>query len=518
MTTKISSLSRRNFLKAAGYSAAAASVASASFQSFANETPKVPESTKVKRPNILLINSDEHSPFLSSMEGHPYVQTPNLQKLANRGTYYRSHYTASPLCCPTRSAWFAGVRPHKCQVYNNSVVFPQKRENIGNALRNQGIYTIHIGKFDGYGKADELGFSEIHTLWSPNVQDPGDMNVGRNPVPIRRLENREGIPRNTMYGPKKEPFKKDEPIFNLAAEWLTTKGMELDQPWYMQVNTSIPHFPCYTTQELWDKYEACGDLPEFDANHPNAKHPIAQSLRRHFQIEKFDEESIRGLRRGYAANSEWIDSKIGELVKLLEVTGQLDNTIIIYTSDHGAMRGEFGLQWKSSMYETSARVPLVIAGPGFDQSVLNNTATDSMDLQATIFKAFGAKRPAEWDGEPIQDLKLNDETRSSFSEYHGHGTHASSYLVRRGEWKYVYHYGEPAQLMHIASDPREGKDAVKTAKENPDVVQEMHNVLLTYLDPDKEHHRAEEFIQKQLAEFKKGGFKVLGGGQALRKS
>ncbi|KEI69321.1 hypothetical protein GV64_24555 [Endozoicomonas elysicola] len=463
-----------------------------------------------------MIQSDEHSPFLSSIEGHKHIQTPNLQKLADRGCYFQSHYTVSPLCCPARSSWFTGQRPHKSQVYNNSIVFPKALPTIGGILNKQGIYTVHIGKVDGHMKAEDMGYSEMHRLWSPSVQDPGDMNISRSPVPVRSLVSIDGVARNEMYGPVENPFKQDEPAFKLTANWLATKAIELDQPWFVSLNTSKPHFPCFTSEELWNKYESCQDLPEFDASHPNALHPVTRSLRDHFQVDQYDEKALRGIRRGYVANVDWLDSKIGELVAVLEETGQLDNTVIIYTSDHGAMMGEFGLQWKCSMHETSARVPLIITGPGFEQGVINHTATDSMDLQATIFKIFNAERPDEWDGEPIQSLTINDNNRASMSEFHGHGTHSSSYLIRRGDWKYVYHFGEPAQLFNIANDPRESIDAVQTAIENPQVVDDLHSVLLGYLDPDKEYHRAEAFINKQLEEFKTGGFEMLSGGHALR--
>ena len=514
MTHDSSSLSRRNFLKTAGMTAAALAASGLSVSSSANPTPRG-VGQHGKKPNILLVKTDEHNPFLSSMEGHPFVDTRNLQRLADNGVYHKSHYAASPLCVPQRSSWMSGLRPHKGQFYNNSVVFQQKFPSHGQVLRESGVYTVHVGKLDSYREASELGFSEMHRLWSPSVQDPGDMNVGRNPVPVRPLPNRTGIPRNEMYGVREDAFKKDEPIFNFAAGWLATTAQTLDQPWLLEVNTSNPHFPCFTSQELWDLYEGHDDLPEFDETHPVAQHPISRDLRRHFQAEKFTEEQIRGLRRGYYANHTYIDRKVGQLMKLLEDTGQLENTVVIYTSDHGTMMGKYGMHWKSSMHEDSARVPLVISGPGFEKGVTDSTASDSMDLQATLFSIFGVARPNHWDGEPIQGMKRNDDTRPMLSEYHGHGQRASSYAIRQGRWKYIYHYGLPEQLFDIDTDPQE---TVDLAAKRPEKVKEMHKALLGYLDPDKEHHRAEAYIEKQLEAFQDTSrYIILEGGQGLRK-
>ncbi|WP_066018561.1 sulfatase-like hydrolase/transferase [Endozoicomonas atrinae] len=507
-------LNRRSFLKKAGLTAAGLAACGLSLTSSANPTPVLPSRNK-KAPNVLVIKTDEHNPFLSSIEGHPFIQTPNLQELANTGTYYKSHYTASPLCVPTRSSWISGLRPHKGQFYNNSVVFQKDYPSHGHVLREQGIYTVHVGKLDAYREASKLGFSEMHRLWSPEVQDPGDMNVARNPVSERPLESRDGTPRNAMYGVKANAFSKDEPIFNFAKGWISSTGLSLDQPWLMELNTSKPHFPCFTSQELWDLYEGHDDLPELDKNHPVAQHPVSDDLRKHFKTDQFTEEQVRGLRRGYYANVTYIDNKVGELINILKETGQLDNTVIIYTSDHGTMMGKYGMHWKSSMHEDSARVPCIISGPGFNRDTVSHTACDSMDLQATLFGIFGVQRPEHWDGEPLQGLALNDHERTALSEYHGHGQSVSSYAIRQGNWKYIYHYGQPAQLFNIDKDPQETLDLASTQSEKR---KQLHNALLNYLDPDKEHHRAEDYIQKQLAAFQDTSkYQTLPGGHGLKK-
>ncbi|QQE11590.1 sulfatase-like hydrolase/transferase [Planctomycetota bacterium] len=506
-------VSRREFLKAAGVTGASLAAAGCSIESFFHPTAS---NSKLKgRPNVLVIKSDEHNPFISSVEKHPFVKTPNMQHMADNGTYYKSHYCPSPLSQPSRSAYQAGKRAHEIQVYNNCGIFHFDYPSYGQVLREQGVYTVHIGKVDSYQAAEKLGFSEMHRLNWDSVRDPGDLNFGRKPLTVRPLENYQGIPRHTLYGLKKDAYKKDEPSFALAKEWIKTKGTSLDKPWVMEINTSKPHFPMQSTKEFWDMYEGHDDLPEHDKYAESAQHPFSKDLRAHFQTDKFPESSIRGLRRGYYANVSYLDRKIGEVIDVLKENGLLENTIIVYTSDHGEMLGKFGMWWKSSLYDDSARVPCIVCGPGFDKGIVDNTAVDQFDLLASIFHAVGAKLPEDWSGDAMQTLEQNDDKHTAFCEYHGHGVRASGYVLRRGRWKYIYNCDAPNQLFDIETDPQETKDVIA---KHPNLAKDLHQDLLKYCDPEVENQRTEAFIAKQFEAVKNDpDLEFLDGGHAVRK-
>jgi choline-sulfatase len=155
--------------------------------------------------------------------------------------------------------------------------------------------------------------------------------------------------------------------------------------------------------------------------------------------------------------------------------------------------------WKSSMYEDSVRVPLVVAGPGFARGVRVRTPVSHWDLRATIFDAVGVPQPDGLPGEPLQELsrEYRRDDRAVFAEYHGHGTRGSSFMVREGRWKFLYHARAPHQLFDLDADPHELHDLAAT---RPDVVERLtHRLYDEFCDPVVEQDRAERFIRAQLA-------------------
>jgi choline-sulfatase len=196
-------------------------------------------------------------------------------------------------------------------------------------------------------------------------------------------------------------------------------------------------------------------MPEYGMDNETARHPRAVDLRTHFQTEHFTEEQIRGQRRGYLACVTFVDRQLARLIEALKSSGHLDRTNVIYTSDHGEMLGEFGMWWKCALYEDSARIPCIAAGPDFSGGRRSRCPVDLHDAQASLFAATGADRPAGWVGAPLQSIPEEDADRVVFSEYHGHGARESSFMIRRGNWKYLHHFNAPHQLFNLSEDPHE---------------------------------------------------------------
>lgn len=442
-------------------------------------------------PNVLFVLSDEHNPFFSSIGGNPIIETPNMEKLANAGTVFQNAYCPSPLCLPSRSAFMSGKPVHEIQTYNNcNQNLDTQHLSYGHALAAQGVHTTHIGKVDAYDRGENLGFSEM--ILPGDRCPPGDKNIRRNPLSIR-----EGAwKRADKFGPHDDPWNADLMKIDSALDWLRGTATELDRSWVLSVNLVKPHFPHYTTQSLWDKYADGGDLPEYGPECQSANHPYALDLRKHFETDYFTPDQTRGLRRGYLGCVNFIDDQLGRLIAALKQTGQLEDTDIIYTSDHGEMLGKFGMWWKCSLYEDSSRVPCIASGPTFCSGNTVRTPVDLHDVRSSIFHSVGARQPEDWLGEPLQGIAKNDPERIVFSEYHGHGTRASSYMVRRGKWKYIHCCAGPDQLFNLENDPNELNNLydVQTT-----VVEELEKELQKICDPELENHRAEEFIEAQLA-------------------
>ncbi len=458
--------------------------------------------------NFLVFTSDEHNPMISSVYGHPFIRTPNMQRLAEMGTVYENAYCPSPLCCPSRSAFFTGRRVHDIQTYNNCITDEFEYPSYGQVLAEQGVHTVHIGKVHAYRKAKDLGFSEMH---GKDARFPGDLNIGRKPLAIRSLETPNGGTRDANYGVRENPTEIDDGRVQRAVEWIRTKGATIKKPWSLAVNTSKPHFPMFSTQRLWDIYAEHEDMPEYGFDSEPAKHAYARDLQAHFQTTRFPEKSIRGLRRGYYSLVAYVDFQLGRILDALEETGLTDNTVIAYTSDHGEMLGKFGMWWKCTLYEGSARVPLIIAGPGFKKHHRIKTPVDQLDLQASIFRSLGCKRPDTWSGTHLQDIGENSSDHVAFCEYHGHGTRAGAYMIRKRNWKLIYYCEAENQLFNVTSDPDEQNNVVERF---PEIAAELEGELRRICSPEDENRRAEEFIKHQLEAIDKMNLVVQKGGLA----
>ena len=440
--------------------------------------------------NVLLLMSDEHNPLYSSPYGHPTIRTPHMERLAERGTVFANAYCTSPLCMPSRSSFMTGRYVHEIQVYNNCTAnLGYTLPTYGRMLAAEGVHSTHVGKVHAYAREETLGFAEmlVPSVW----RYPTDPNISRQPLAIRP----DGPERADRYGPHPNPFGEDVVRVETAIDWLRESAPELEAPWVLSVNLNAPHFPHYVTQDLWDLYPEGGDLPGHGRDCASAQHPYAQDLRRHFGTEGFTEEQVRGLRRGYLGGVTWVDAQLGRLLAALDDAGMAEGTDVLYAADHGEMLGKFGMWWKCTLYEDSVRVPLIAAGPSYGRGVRVRTPVSLLDAQASVFAATGARRPETWRGRPLQEIEPDDEGRVVFSEYHGHGTRAGAYMVRRGRWKYIHYVEAPHQLFDLAEDPDETENL---AAARPDVVAELRLALGTICDPDLENRRAEGFIRGQL--------------------
>ncbi len=441
--------------------------------------------------NCVVYMSDEHNPRYCSAYGHGFVETPTMGRMAREGTTWESAYCQSPLCLPSRSSFMSGRYVHEIQTYSNCTVnLGFDLPSYGSVLAEQGVYTAYVGKVDAYRKGRQLGFSEM--IMPGDRGWPGDTNHRRRPLTIR--EGSAG--RADGYGPREEPFETDRERVDAAVEWIEGTGSSVREPWLLVVNTGAPHFPHYVTRELWDLYPQGADLPENGPECASARHPYARDLRDHFETDQFSPEQIRGLRRGYLGCVTFVDRQLGRLMEALKRAGLLEETNVVYTSDHGEMLGKFGMWWKCSLYEDSCRVPLLAAGPDYPAGARVRTPVQLLDLQADLFRIFGAERPEEWHGEPLGEVPEEHAARPAFSEYHGHGTRSGACMVRKGDWKLIYCTDAPHQLFHLGRDPEELHNLYP---DEPEKASELEEELRRICSPERQDRRAHKFQERQLA-------------------
>ncbi len=441
--------------------------------------------------NVLLLISDEHNPCYSSVYGHPFVQTPAMDLLAGNGVAYENAYCPSPLCMPCRSAFMSGRRVHEIQAYSNCRIgVDPDITTYGSVLAEQDVYSVHVGKTHVFAPGDQLGFSEVRCAGADAAH--GDPEVGRRPFRIRP----DAAARASRFGVKASHLEVDLGRIDAAIDWLSHVAPALDAPWTLSVNINHPHFPHYTSRNLWDLYPQGGDLPDYGEESESANHPRAREVREHFQTDQFTEAQVRGQRRGYLACVTFADRQLARLVEALKNAGLYDDTNVIYTSDHGEMLGKFGMWWKCSLYEDASRIPCIAAGPDFPSGVRVATPVDLHDVQASLFASTGAERPPHWVGKPLQRMPERDDQRVVFSEYHGHGVRRSAFMVRKGRWKYIHHLDAPHQLFNLDTDPHELRNSYAAY---PAIAADLEGELRAICDPDAEDDRADRFIEAQLA-------------------
>lgn len=446
--------------------------------------------------NVLLLISDEHNPFYSSVYGHPYVQTPAMDRLAANGAVYENAYCPSPLCTPSRSAFMSGRRAHEIQAYSNCTIGVDPNiPTYGRALAEQGVHSVHAGKTHVFAPSGDLGFRE--TLRASEKPGAGDPEIGRRPFRIRRA----AAERAAQFGVKESHLRLDLERVDAAVDWLTRTAPALGSPWVLTVNIIHPHFPHYTSQELWDLYPLGGDLPVRGTEEETANHPRAREVREHFQTDRFTGDQVRGQRRGYLACVTFVDRQLARLVEALKAAELYDDTNVIYTSDHGEMLGKFGMWWKCSLYEDASRIPCIAAGPDYPAGLRVSTPVDLHDVQASLFASTGASRPPDWAGLPLQYVPERDDQRAVFSEYHGHGARHSAFMIRKGQWKYLHHVGAPHQLFDLEEDPDELNNLYEAC---PAVSGDLEGELRAICDPEAEDGRADRFIMSQLTAMPSG--------------
>jgi choline-sulfatase len=184
-------------------------------------------------------------------------------------------------------------------------------------------------------------------------------------------------------------------------------------------------------------------------------HSAVAAMRSFFDYGRwFDPELTQRGRQAYFALVSWLDHNVGRALGALEAAGELDNTLVIYTSDHGEMAGNRGLWCKSFMYRDSVDVPMIMAGPGVPPGATCDTEVSLVDIAATLDEAAGRTTDAHASLRMIAS-RPTDTDRLGFSEYHDGGSITGSFAVRRRQWKYIEHVDHPPQLFDVDADPDE---------------------------------------------------------------
>jgi choline-sulfatase len=317
------------------------------------------------RPNILLIMADQlAAPFLPAY-GHSMVQAPALDALASCGTVFESAYTNSPLCAPARFSMLSGQYNSKIGAYDNAAEFASSVPTFAHHLRGAGYQTCLAGKMHFVG-ADQLhGYEERLTTdiypadfgWTPNWEDA----EGRFDWWFHNMDS----VRFAGVADSSNQLDYDDEVGFQAVRKLRDLARTNDaRPWMLTASFTHPHDPYVARQQYWDRYDHDAiDMPKVGALPVDTLDPHSRRLRHVSAMDAVEltDAQIRNARHAYYANISYVDDWVGTLLATLEAGGMAENTVVIFTADHGDMLGERGLWYKMNFFEGAARVPLIVS-------------------------------------------------------------------------------------------------------------------------------------------------------------
>ncbi|MFC7249206.1 sulfatase-like hydrolase/transferase [Halomicroarcula sp. GCM10025324] len=444
--------------------------------------------------NVLLILSDEHRPDALGCAGHPHVETPNLDALAAEGTRFTDAYCSSPLCVPSRASFATGRYVHEIGAWDNAAPYDGAPSSWGHHLTEHGVQHATVGKLHFEPDVDD-GFDDQYLTEHMETLDtfglyrdpPGVRPNGRN-----RIERAGPVPDGqAWYNTNGANEVCDQNRFERAVEWIEDRSKS-EEPWLLSVNSLIPHFPLEVEQSYYDRYPPEEmDLPVDYP--PSDDHPVLNQLREHFDGLDLRKETLRRTRSAYFGLITALDDYIGDLLDALERTGQADETLVVYTSDHGEVLGDHGLWWKCNMYEQSVGVPLVMRGPGIERGQTVEGPVSLLDVVPTMTDALDVPADPAWQGRSLLPIATGrgeqDPSRTVFSEYHAHGTSHGIYMIRRGSHKYVHYVDGPDQLFDLETDPDELTNRAGAPKYQ-DIGTSLKAELREIVDPEAVDERA----------------------------
>ena len=441
-------------------------------------------STKPK--NLLIFMSDEHNPKILGNAGNPIVQTPNLDRLAAGGARFTSAYCTSPVCIPARASFAVGKYINQIGYADNADAYDGRIPSWHHSLRDRGHQVVSIGKLHFQGKGKDHGFSE-EIIPMHIIEGKGDlMGLVRSDLPVRKGAYKMA----NLAGPGESQYTfYDREIAARAQVWLREEAQKHhDKPWVLFVSFVAPHFPLTAPPEFYYQYyDQDLPLPKLYQKELRPKHPYQEDYRNSFNYDDyFDEKKLKKALAGYYGLCSFLDHNIGLVLNALGDSGFLEDTNIMYTSDHGDNLGTRGMWGKSTMFEEAAGVPLIVSGPDIPKGVVIDVPVSHVDAFPFILETVGETDSRLTEGYPGTSLSKiiagANPDRNVLVEYHGMGSTTGAFMIRHGKFKYIYYVDYPAQLFDLEADPEELTDLAENADYGV-VLQDCHERLLKQCDP-----------------------------------
>ena len=427
------------------------------------------------RPNVLFIISDDLNNSIGCYDS-PLVKTPNIDRLASRGVRFERAYCQFPLCGPSRNSMLTGLYPNSTGIIANAQIFRQtipQQLSLPHAFRLQGYFAARIGKLYHYNVPKSIGTN--------GHDDPASWELELNPAGCDRLLEEGDIfslrPGNfggtlSWYASQRGDLLHTDGMLASDAEWVLERcARDRSRPFFLAVGFYRPHTPYVAPKEYFAGYPQ-QQMPLVQGVAEDQQDLPAPALGSH---KKEHEDLTDPLRReaiqAYFASITFMDAQVGRVLNALDRLGLADNTIVVFTSDHGYHLGEHGLWQKMSLFEESARVPLIIAAPGKAKpGAVARTPVGLVDLFPTLSELCGVRAPENLQGQSLVPI-LADPTQAgrgwalSQVTRGGRRNQTFGFTLRTPRWRYTEwdqarqgrelydHQNDPRELTNLADDP-----------------------------------------------------------------
>lgn len=466
------------------------------------------------QPNILFLFSDEHSfrcfSHLSDDVGEP-VSTPTFDDLANTSANFTQSYTAMPLCTPSRLCVLTGRNVRGAGAWSNGHHIKPELTTLPETLGAAGYDTclvgkMHLGGSKQFGGFDARPYGDL-TGQTGHQDDPPTPGMG-NGMGMRSRTRDAGV---TGI---RESQHQERNVIDESIAWLREHRASSDNPWFLTSSFSRPHFPLTAPRRHFERYWQDGPTdrltePKVGHEGDTTDHPLTEGAIAGFRTDEIDEQERQRARAAYFACVDYLDELLGDFLSTLEREGFLENTIVVYATDHGELAGEHGIWWKHTWHEAAARVPLFIQLPGHRSGELTTseiqTPTSLIDIYPTLAEFAGADAPDDLDGESLAEATTTGEepTRSpvftdNLVPRWGEGTEFRA--VRDGEYKYVAFRDAPELLFDLSEDPLEQHNLAPSAsgrdREALDRLRELVNETMDFDAAEEERKRDQQQLEE----------------------
>lgn len=441
-----------------------------------------------RKPNVLLIVSDDLNQTALGAYGNKLVSTPNIDRLASEGMLFQNAYSQYPVCGPSRASFLFGYYPTATETFG----YTSGRENVGpkraslpQFFKEKGFYTARISKIfhmgvpidietGSDGQDDPDSWTERFNSPGPEWQSPGFAELVQN-NPDGKIERKGGNVMTIVQAEGGDLNQSDGKTAQKAIELIQNQSKE--KPFFLAVGLVRPHVPFVAPKEYFSPYPwqsivpppviegDWNDIPKKGINYVTTQNAEMNYIHKQKAIA------------GYYASVSFMDAQVGKILEALEESGLSESTLVVFTSDHGFHLGEHDFWMKVSLKEESVRVPLIIKAPGIP-SGKSHSFVELVDLYPTLLDLSGFEIPERLQGKSLVPILQNPtmEVRDfAFSVTQG----GSTYLIRTKRWAYIQ-YGRNAEdgmeLFDMLQDPGQYQNLAEEEHLQP-IVEEMKQLL-----------------------------------------